>query len=116
MELARGPITQLYTRNLYHILNNVSYLNYWVTIDDEAINELIFWKYLPRLGFKSDIWSCTKGLSIKVATHAYDFGWGGHTLGSTSYIAHEYFSEVGGYPIRYISRAFGRYSMPLIPY
>jgi hypothetical protein len=32
-------------------------------------------------------------LSIKVATDASDFGWGGHTLGGTSYIAHEYFSE-----------------------
>ena len=34
-----------------------------------------------------------KGLSIKVATNASYFGWGGHTLGGTSYIAHEYFSE-----------------------
>jgi hypothetical protein len=64
-----------------------------VTIDDEAHGELFFWRDLPRLRFESDIWLCTKGLSIKVATVASDFGWGGHTLGGTSYIAHESSSE-----------------------
>jgi len=93
MKLAWGPITQLYTRNLYHILNNVPSLDCWVTINDEAHNELLFWRDPPRLRFESDIWPCTKGLFIKVATDASDFGWGGHTLGGTSYIAHEYFSE-----------------------
>ncbi len=33
------------------------------------------------------------GLSIKVATDASDFGWGGHTLGGTLFLAHEYVSE-----------------------
>jgi len=103
MKLAWGPITQLYTRNLYHILNNVLSINCWVTIDDEAHNELLFWKDLPRLRFEQSIWPCTKGLSIKVATDAIDFGCGGHIFGGTSYIAHEYFSDVGDYPILYIS-------------
>jgi len=93
MKLAWGPITHLYTRNIYHILNDVPSLNCWVTIDDEAHNKLLFRKYLPHLRFESDIWPCTNGLSIKVATGAIDFGWGGHTLSGTSHIAHEYFSE-----------------------
>ena len=93
MKLACGPITQLYTRNIYHILNNIPSLNCWVTIDDEAHNELLFWRDLPRLRFESDIWPCMKGLSIKVSNDASDFGWEGQTLVGTSYIAHEYFSE-----------------------
>ena len=65
----------------------------WATIDDEAYIELLFWKDLPRLRFESDIWPCTKELSIKVATDASDYGWGGHTLGCISHIPHEFFSE-----------------------
>ena len=42
MKLAWGPITQFYTRNLYHILNYVLSLNCWITINDEALNELHF--------------------------------------------------------------------------
>jgi hypothetical protein len=42
MKLAWGPITQLYTRNLYHILNNVPSLNCCVTINDESHSELLF--------------------------------------------------------------------------
>ncbi len=41
MKLAWGPITQLYTRNIHHILNNVPSLNCWVTIDDDTYNELL---------------------------------------------------------------------------
>jgi len=93
MKLAWGPITQLFTRNLYHILNNVPSLNCWVTINDEAHSDLLFWRDLPRLRFESDIRPCIKELFIKVATDANDFDWGGHTLGGTSNIAREYFSE-----------------------
>jgi hypothetical protein len=57
MKLAWGPITQLHTKNLYHILNNVMSLNFWITINDEALNELHFWNDLPRLRFESDIWT-----------------------------------------------------------
>jgi hypothetical protein len=64
MKLAWGPITQLYTRNLYHIINNVPSLNCWVTINDEAYSELLFSSELPRLLFESDILPCTKGLYI----------------------------------------------------
>ena len=55
MKLAWGPITQIYTRNLYHIPNSIASLNYWATFNDEALNELFFWKDLPRLRFESDI-------------------------------------------------------------
>jgi hypothetical protein len=93
MKLAWGPITQLYTRNLYHILNNVLSLNCWITVSDEALNELHFWNDLPRLRFESDIWPSMSGLSIKIATDASDIGWGGHTLSGITYVAHEYFSQ-----------------------
>ena len=94
MKLAWGPITHLYTRNIYHILNNVPSLNCWVTIDDDNHSELLFRRDLNRLQYESYIWPCTKELFIKVATNATNFGWGGHILeGTTSYIAHEYFSE-----------------------
>ena len=92
MKLAWRPITQLYTRNLYHILNNVLSLNCWITIGDEALNELHFWNNLPRLRFESNIWPSSSGLSTKVATDASDIGWGGHTLSDVIYVAHEYFS------------------------
>ncbi len=52
MTLAWGHVTQLYTRNLYHILDNVLSLNCWVTICDEALIELHFWNDLPRLRFE----------------------------------------------------------------
>jgi len=52
MKLAWGPITQLYIKNLCHILNNVPSLNCWITIDDEAHRELLFWGDLPRLRFE----------------------------------------------------------------
>ena len=57
-KLAWGRITQLYTRNINHILNILPSLRCWVAIDDEAHNELLFWKDIPRLRFKSDIWPC----------------------------------------------------------
>ena len=69
IKLAWGHVTQLYTRNLYHILNNVAFFNCWVTVgDDEALDKLIFWKDLPRLIFESDIWPSTTSLSILFAT------------------------------------------------
>ena len=77
MKLAHDPFTHLYTRNIYHILNNVLSLNYLATLCDEALNELLFLKGLPRLGFESDIWPSPTGLSIRVATDANDFGWEG---------------------------------------
>jgi len=64
MKLAWGPITQLYTRNIYHIQNNVPFLNCWVTLDDGAHNGVFFGKYLTRLRIESDIWPCTNGLSM----------------------------------------------------
>jgi hypothetical protein len=93
MKLAWGLVTQLYTRNLYRSINDAISLNCWVTVSDEALNELLFWKNLPRLRFDSDIRPPTSGLPIKVATDTSDFGWGGHTLNGPSFIAHEYFSH-----------------------
>ncbi len=93
MKLAWGPVTQLYTRNLYHVLNNVASKKCWVAVSNEALNELIIWKNLSYLRFDSDIWPSSSGLSIKVATDARDFGWGGHTLNEISFITNESFSN-----------------------
>ena len=92
LQLAWGPITHLYTMNLYHILNNVLSPNCRITLGDKALNELHFWNDLPRPRFESDIWPSSSTLSIKVATDACDIGWGGHTLSGVTYVAHEYFS------------------------
>ena len=92
MKMAWGPVTQLYTRNLYHTINNVVSLNCWVQVSDEALNELLFWKDLPRLRFDSEIWPLASGISIKVATDASDIGWGSHTINGPPFIAHEYFT------------------------
>ena len=74
IKLAWGPITQLHTRNIYHILMNFPSLNCWVAIDDEAHNEIFFWKDLSRLRFESNIWPCINGISITVATDAMEIG------------------------------------------
>ena len=44
MGLAWGPITQLYTRHLYVVINSAHSLNQWVSISEEAMSELLFWK------------------------------------------------------------------------
>jgi hypothetical protein len=64
MKLAWGPITQLYTRHLYALINSVFFLNCWVTLSEEARGELLFWQQLPRLRFESDVWPSLKGVSI----------------------------------------------------
>ena len=92
MRLAWGPVCQLYTRHLYALLNTVWSLNCWVPLSEEAVNELLFWQQLPRLGFETEIWPSQKGVSIKVATDASDFAWGGHTLGGPLIMAREYFT------------------------
>ncbi len=92
MKMAWGPVIQLYTRNLYYTINNVVSLNCWVSVSDEALNELLFWKDLPRLRFDSEILPLASGISVKVATDASDIGWGGHTINCPSFIAPEYFT------------------------
>jgi len=92
IKLAWGPITQLNTRNLYHNFNNAVSLNLWLAISDGVLIEIFLWKDLPRLSFDSNISPSPMGLSIKFATDANNFGWGGHTLSEVTFIAHEYFS------------------------
>ena len=65
----------------------------WVVFSNEAFNELVSWKDLPRLRFDFEIWPSTSGVSIKVAIDASDIVWGGHILHGGSFIAHEYFSH-----------------------
>ena len=74
-------------------VHSVPYLNRWVVLSEEARSELLLWQQLPRLRFAADIWPCLTGLSIKVATDANDFAWGGHTMTGPLKIAHEYSSE-----------------------
>jgi len=58
-----------------------------------AINELIFWKGLPTLRFVVPIWPLTRGVSIRMASDASDFDWGGLTMQGVIEYAHESFSE-----------------------
>ncbi len=92
MHLSWGPVTQLYTRHLYALINSVPSLNCWVALTDGALNELIFWQGLPRTRFEGDIWPPTAGIAIRMASDTIDFGWGGHTLEDAPQYAREYFS------------------------
>ena len=55
------------------MINSVFFLNYWVTLTEEARRELLFWQQLPRLRFDADICPPLIGVSIRVATDASDF-------------------------------------------
>ena len=63
MHTSWGPVTQLYTRHLYALMNSVGSLNCWVILTEEAINELTFWQKLPRLIFEGSIWPPTEGVA-----------------------------------------------------
>ena len=93
MHLSWGPVTRLYTRHLYALINSVISLNCWVTLTEGAMNELLFWRGLPRDRFVGDIWPPTAGISIRMASDASDSGWGGHTMEVAPQYAREYFSE-----------------------
>jgi len=93
MHLSWGPVTQLYARHLYALINSVVSLKCWVVLMEEAVNELTFWQKLPRLTFEGAIWSPTEGVAIRMASDASDIGWRGHTMQGAPEYAHEYFSE-----------------------
>ncbi len=57
------------------------------------MSELLFSQGLPRVRFEEDIWPPTSGISIRMASDASDFGWGGHTMEDAPQYAREYFSE-----------------------
>ncbi len=42
----------------------------WVVFSNEAFNELVSWKDLPRLKFDFEIWPSTSGLLVMVAIDA----------------------------------------------
>ena len=92
MGLAWGPVTQLYTRHLYVVINSAHSLNQWVAISEEAMSELMFWQGLQATAFTAPIWASTPGQSIRLACDASDQGWGALTLSGDAAIAHEYFS------------------------
>jgi hypothetical protein len=93
MKLAWGPVTELYTRHMYALINSAFFLNSWITLTEEARGELLFWQQLPRLRFDADIWPPLKRVSIRVDTDGSDFAWGGHTMTGPMELAREYFSE-----------------------
>ena len=93
MHLSWGPVTQLYTRHLYALINSVVSLNCWVVLTEEVANELTFRQKLPRLIFEGAIWPPTEGVAIRMASDASDIGWGGHTMQGAPEYAHEYLSE-----------------------
>ena len=49
---------------------------------------------MPRIRFDADIWPPLKGVSIRVATDASDFAWGGHTMTRHMELAREYFLDL----------------------
>ena len=91
MHLSWGPVTQLYTRHLYALINSVVSLTYCVVLTEEATNELSFWHGLPRLKFEFEgsIWPPTTGVSVRMASDASDIGWGGHIMQGVVEHAHE---------------------------
>ncbi len=93
MHLSWGPVTQLYSRHLYALIDSVWSLNCWVVLTEEARNELLFWQGLPRLKFEGEIWPPLSGVAIRMASDANDIGWGGHTMQGVLEYAQEYFSE-----------------------
>jgi hypothetical protein len=93
MRMCWGHVTQLYTRHLFALINSYWSLNYWADLTEGAINELLFWQGLPRARFVGPIWPPTEGVSIRLASDASDFGWGGHTLEGVIQYAHEYHTE-----------------------
>jgi hypothetical protein len=64
-----------------------------VLLTEGAINELLFWKGLPRLRSAGPIWPPTGGVSIRMVSDANDFGWGGNTMEGVTEYAREYFSR-----------------------
>ena len=90
---AWGPVTQFYTRELYALLHSAWSLEQWISLSEGAISELMFWEDLPRERFVAPIWPTVRGLSIRIATDASAFGWGGLVLsGPTAATAHEFFN------------------------
>jgi len=83
MHLAWGPVTQLYSRHLYALINDIPTLNRWLAVSEEAASELLFWHELPRLRFDAEIWPSVKEVSTRVATDANDFG----CMGGTPWVA-----------------------------
>jgi len=86
-------VTHLYTRHLYALINSYWSLNYCAGLTEGAINELLLWQGLPRTRFAGRIWPPTEGFSIRMASDASDFGWGGHTMEGVIYYVHEYLTE-----------------------
>jgi hypothetical protein len=67
-------------------------IKFCVSLSEETVNELLFWQQLSLLRFETEIWPSQKGVSIKVATDANDFAWGGHTMGGPLLMARDYFT------------------------
>jgi hypothetical protein len=57
------------------------------------MSELFFWQGLSRVRFEGYICPPTAEISIKMASDANDFGWGGHTIENALQYAREYFLE-----------------------
>jgi hypothetical protein len=64
----------MYTRHLDKLINSARSFNYWVTLTQEALNELLFWKGLPRGRFEGDIWPAPEGISNRMASDANKIG------------------------------------------
>ncbi len=66
MHLSWSPVTKLYTRHLYALINPVVSLNCRVVLKMEPVDEPTLWQELQRLSFEGAIWPLTRGLLASV--------------------------------------------------
>jgi hypothetical protein len=66
MHLSWSPVTLLYTRHHYDLINSsVESLDCWVILTEEVVNELTFWQELPRLSLRAAYGPQRRGLPSK---------------------------------------------------
>ena len=92
MSLALGPIARLRTRALYADINNCTSWYAYVTLSDEAKDELLFWQSNIVSLNSQPIWF-ESGATRVVYSDASDSGYGGYTIEVGPQISHGAWSE-----------------------
>ena len=80
MGLALGPVSRSFTRSLYHAQNSVPSLNCKVSLGEEAIRELIFWRgnFLKLDG--QPIWQSSPRIDVISYSDASSTGLGSYVV------------------------------------
>jgi hypothetical protein len=79
MSLALGPIARLRTRALYTVINSYFSWNAWVTLTEDAKEELCFWQSNVAALNGQPIWF-KSGATRVVYSDASDSGYGGYSV------------------------------------